>query len=151
MFYIRIEKGLPKEISDKNPGSGPHWIKGATKLSKATGWLSSRDFASFADAESMVKYLVAMTGETYLPVDEGSGTYPRYRVIKAPKVGDEVSRCFNGDYYPCGKITKITPTWQVTTDGGQKFRRFKASGGWRETGRGFWMVAGVHDERNPSF
>jgi hypothetical protein len=99
----------------------------------------------------MSAYLTAMTGRTYLGVDEGAHTYPRFRVIEAPAVGDEVSKSFNGDSYPCGKIVKITPTWQVTTDQGVKFRRYKETGGWRQVGGSFWMIAGANNDRNPHF
>ena len=151
MIYIRVENGRPVEVSDKHPGCGDHWVETGMHLKNVTGWMSSRDFNSFEDARTMAAYLTALTAKIHLPVDEGRGTYPRFRVIEAPKIGDEVSKSFNGDSYPCGKIVKITPTWQVTTDQGSKFRRYKETGGWRETGRGFWMIAGVHDERNPHF
>ena len=151
MFYIRVENGRPAETSDSHPGCGPHWVGSGMHLKNVTGWMSSRDFNSFEDARTMAAYLTAMKAQTFLPVDEGNGTYPRFRVIEAPAVGDEVSRSFNGDSYPCGKITKITPTWQVTTNQGSKFLRYKETGGWREAGRGFWMIAGTVDERNPHF
>ena len=150
MFYILLDSnGLPTRIAECHPkGEG----FADTRLSKPrNGWITSRDFATFGCAVTMSRYLTAMTGDTYLPVDEGAGVWPRYRVVAAPKVGDEVSKTFNGDSYPCGKIAKVTPTWQVTTDTGIKFRRFKQTGGWREAGRGFWMTAGVHNERNPHF
>lgn len=83
-------------------------------------------------------------------------------------VGDEVSYGFNGDYYPCGIISKITKRY-ITTDTGAKFYIAKAphvvyanlddtektiemrdvmqlvSNKW------FRMVAGHVNKRNPSF
>lgn len=149
VFYIQVERGLPVQLCPTHPGCGDHWVKRDQPLSTASGWMSSRDFRTFEDARSMAAYLTALTGTTYLPADEGSGVWPRYRVVQPPKVGDAVSRSFNGDSYPCGTITKVTPSWQVTTSTGAKFRRYKETGGWREAGRGFWLVAGHHDETNP--
>jgi hypothetical protein len=150
MFYIRIERGLPVEICEKGPGCGPHWLK-LPLTRDSNGWIHSRDFPSYGSAQAISVYLTAMSGRTYLPTDEGPGCSPRYRIIEAPQVGDEVSKGFNGDYYPVGKITRITPTWQVTTDQGNKFRRYKNTSGWRAEGGTWWMVNGVHDERNPHF
>lgn len=151
MKYIRVERGRPVEVSATHPGCGDHWVRQSEPLSQATGWMSSRDFKDLDAARTMATYLTAFTGRTYLPADEGDGVWPRYRVVEAPKVGDEVSRSFNGDTYPCGKVTKVTRTWQVTTDTGATFRRYKQTGGWREAGRGFWLIAGNHYEQNPHF
>ena len=151
MIYIRVENGRPVEISEKHPGCGDHWVETGMHLKNATGWMSGRDFNSFEDARTMAAYLTALKAVQFLPVDEGSGTYPRFRVIEAPKVGDLVSKSFNGDSYPCGTVTKITPTWQITTDEGGKFRRYKETGGWRAEGGTWWMTAGHIDERNPHF
>lgn len=151
MFYIRLHNGLPREVTNTHPDhDSGQWAKNPNS-GKARGWMTSRDFDSFESAKKIAGYLSFMTGATYLPADEGESISPRYRVIKAPALGEDVSKSFNGDSYPCGKIVKITPTWQVTTSDGSKFRRFKETGGWREAGRGFWMVAGIHDERNPHF
>lgn len=151
MIYIRVENGRPVEVSATNPGCGDHWVYTGLPLKNATGWMSSRDFFSFEDAQTMSSYLTAMTGTMWLAADEGRGVYPRFRIVEAPKVGDKVSKSFNGDSYPCGEITRITPTWIVTTSDGSKFRRFKESGGWREQGRGFWMIGGHVYEQNPHF
>jgi hypothetical protein len=149
MFYIHLNNGLPQEVKPSYPGNNVQWADRDSKGS--TGWMSSRDFDTREQADAMARYLTAMTGDAYLGVDEGPGTSPRYRIVKAPKVGDPVSMSFNGDTYPCGRIVKITPTWIVTTDTGKKFRRWKETGGWREQGRGFWLVSGHIDELNPHF
>lgn len=151
MFYIRLHNGLPREITNTFPDhDSGEWAK-EPHSGKACGWMSSRDFENREQADTMSKYLTAMTGKTYLGVDEGSGVSPRYRVVKAPKLGEKVSKTFNGDTYPCGEIVKITPTWIVTTSTGHKFRRFKETGGWREAGRGFWLTGGHVYEQNPHF
>ena len=151
MLYIRLENGLPVETTEKHPGCGPDiWVNlRKIALASANGWISARDFESKIDADAMAQYLTAMKGAPYLGCDAGSGHYPRYTVVAAPRLGDEVSYGFNGDYYPCGKITRITKGWRVTTDGGKTFNRYKETGGWRMVGGTWWMVDGVVDERNP--
>ncbi len=146
MFYILLKNGLPIRVSDELP-KGEKWADDV----KGTGWFHSRDFENTKQAARMAGYLTFMTGTTYLAADEGPGVSPRYRIVKAPAIGEKVSKSFNGDTYPCGEIVKITPTWIVTTSTGQKFRRWKESGGWREQGRGFWMVPGHIYEQNPHF
>ena len=151
MMHIRVEAGRPVEISKEYPGCGDHWVPHGKPLAMSTGWMSVRDLASVGDACTMAAYLTAMTGATWLPVDEGRHCSPQFRVTEAPKMGDTVSKSFNGDSYPCGEITRITKTWQITTDQGVKFRRHKETGGWRQEGGTWWMIAGEHDERNPHF
>ena len=144
MFYIRFVGGLPVELSNTCPKDGVQWCS-------RDGWQSSRDCESYKQAETWSKYLTAMTGRQFLPADEGAGVWPRYRVIEAPAIGDEVSYSFNGDTYPCGTIVKLTPTWQVTTSDGTQFRRYRNTAGWRRVGGTFWMVKGHIYEQNPHF
>lgn len=113
-------------------------------------WIGRHEIKDFEAATALAASATRLTGETYLPVDQGSGHWPRYDVVKAPKVGDVVSRGFNGDYYPVGTIVKITHNFKrVECNDGTVFWRRKNTGGWRDGG--FWMVQGTRDERNPSF
>ena len=146
MLHIRLEAGFPVEVTSDFPKDGTWCSKGGVD-----GWINRNDIKSFAYAQTLAQILTEKFGTIYLATDAGESTSPRYDVQEAPKVGDKVSKSFNGDSYPCGTIVKITPTWQITTDTGAKFRRYKESGAWRQTGRGFWMISGHHDERNPSF
>jgi len=149
MRFVLLKNGLPIELSDEYPkGDNVVWAK---RKKSGNGWISTRDLESYAEVETLSKYLTAMTGRTFLPTDAGSSTSPRYDVIEAPKVGDPVSYAFNGDYYPCGFITKITPTWQVTTDQGTKFIRRGNSGCWKRPGGTWSMVAGHIDRLSPEF
>ena len=95
--------------------------------------------------------LTLKTDEHHMMVDRGPSTDPRYTVIRTPKVGDPVSRAFNGDYYPDGEIARISPTFKViTTTTGTRFYRHGQSALW--LANGMWsMVRGHRDERNPSF
>lgn len=115
--------------------------------------LSRNDFRSFADAEKVA----ALLGEGYIPTDAGSHVSPRYDVQALPKVGDDVSYGFNGDYYPAGKITSISkgPLFRkvVATNAAGRVHTF-----WRRRKSGSWvmdqtwsLVGGIHNERNPSF
>ena len=85
------------------------------------------------------------------------------------KVGDEVSECFNGDSYPVGKVEKVFKKYVVA--GGKKYSmklvpsieliRNEAGRvvdsdnvlkeGFKGVNSPFWLVAGVVNERNPSF
>lgn len=148
MFYIRFKNGLPVEVANTLRKGEVQWAR----TIKDTGWRSSKEFATYADAKKIAAYLTFLTGDTYIGADNESGSAEaEFKVIKAPSVGDEVSKSFNGDSYPCGVITKITPSWIITTSTGAKFRRYGESGAWREQGRGFWMIYGHVDERNPHF
>lgn len=154
MLYIRLENSIPVEVSTEYPEacrqSPENWARdGFTDKFKANGWLNRTDIKSFAYANTLATLLTEQLGRTFLAADAGPNVSPQYDVIEAPRVGDKVSRSFNGDSYPCGEIVKITPTWQITTSTGKKFRRKGLTAGWREVGRGFWMIGGHVDERNP--
>jgi hypothetical protein len=137
-----------------NPEGISPFVDGGLRKFAGIDYDSVKDqwaWKSFDEVSEVAAKLTAITGVMILPVDQGSGVSPRYRVIRAPVLGDAVSKSFNGDTYPCGYIARITKTWQITTDTGQKFRRYKNTAGWREAGRGFWMVGGHLYEQNPSF
>ena len=154
MIYIRLENFVPVKVSAEHPkcqGDGKAWAFDINGENTGTGWMNRNDIKSFAYASTLAALLTEKLGKLYLPADAGPHTYPQYDVFEAPNVGDEVSRSFYGDTYPCGTITKITPTFQITTSDGTKFRRYKETSGFRQAGRGFWLVAGNHYEQNPSF
>ncbi len=70
-------------------------------------------------------------GEVFIGVDNGESVSPRYDVVKAPKIGDEVSMAFNGDSYPQGKIASISKSYKVITlDNGKRFYRRRETGSW---------------------
>ena len=107
-----------------------------------------QEFHTMAHAEKVAGDL----GPDYVAVDAGEDTWPRYDVIERPKVGDRVSRYFNGDYYPAGSITHVTPKSArvVKTDDGTTFYRRGCSDNWKSSGT--WsMVKGWSNEKNPCF
>lgn len=109
-------------------------------------------FSTFADAlDIAIKARALNNGNDYIATDAGPSCSPRYDVIEVPKVGAEVSQSFNGDMYPCGKIVAISKSLKkITTDTGKVFWRYKQTGSWLVNGYAS-MVAGHHNERNPSF
>ena len=113
--------------------------------------LTRSGICSFAHAEEIAADATKLTNELYIAIDNGDHCYPRYDVIAAPKVGDEVSRSFNGDSYPAGKIVSVSATLkQVKTDTGVIFHRRRQTGVWLNAGT--WGLShGHHNERNPSF
>lgn len=128
----------------------------ADKLVNILNGMSDERLSEYHDAGlrpyvNEAKDLTLRTGNPHMIVDRGPRTHPRYAVVRTPKVGDPVSRAFNGDYYPDGVIIKISPSLKViTTDTGTRFYRWRESGWWRANG--MWsMVHGHHNERNPSF
>lgn len=105
------------------------------------------DFVSLKDAEDVV----ALFGDNYMAVDAGAWVSNQYDVIEKPKVGDVVSRGFNGDYYPAGEIVKISKTMKkITTSTGVVFNRKKLTGCWKAN-ETWTMVPGMKNEKNPSF
>lgn len=109
---------------------------------------TSIDWASFDQVTAIAAKLTELTGKTYLPTDSGHGHY-RFGMTQAPMIGDEVSYTFNGDYYPCGKIEKISKTYYITVSGGKVFRRHQKTSSWLH--HGWTLIKGHRSEQNPSF
>ena len=115
------------------------------------GAINRNDILNMAHAEEIAADATALTGRLHVAADKGSHTSPRYDVIEAPTVGSEVSRGFNGDYYPAGQIIKVSKSLRrVETSDGTVFFRLRQTASWRANGT-WYMTAGTHNERNPSF
>ena len=141
-----IANAVPAEANG-NPNAW--WrLNGETRES---GWASRHDFSSLEIAEKVAAGASKFTGRTYIATDAGEGCYPRFDVIEAPAVGDEVSYAFNGDYCPCGTIVSISKSMKlIVTSTGRKFYRSRLSGAWLNGG--MWsMVAGHINRLNPEF
>lgn len=118
-----------------------------------SNYVNRNDFSSFEMAQAMADKANLLTSDFryFIPVDSGSGSYPRFDVIRAPRVGDLVSQSFNGDSYPRGKIVKISKTLKkITTDTGHIFWRNGNSGQWL-VNRYASMIQGHVREQNPGF
>lgn len=124
------------------------------------GWINRNDISAYQGGAYMLAQQIAdsaskLMGVPYLATDAGDCVSPRYDVIKAPQVGDEVSRSFNGDYYPCGRIVAIQKNYRrIVVDGSARgrliFCRRRESGTW--INKGMWsLLPGVIDKLNPEF
>lgn len=120
------------------------------------GWTTGRECKSYEDAERLARLATedfSAHGQEFLPVDRGSHVWPRYDVIRAPKVGTLVSYSFNGDSYPDGEITKVggTNCSRIYTSTGSVYNRRRNSGSWIKRGGTWSLITGHHNDRNPSF
>ena len=114
-------------------------------------WLYLCNLPSFAVAESVAKQITERTGREYIAADNGTHTSHRYSVGAVPRVGDPVSKGFNGDYYPCGYVKSVSASRKVVeTTTGYRFYRHRQTAAWR-LHKCWWLIAGHRDERNPSF
>jgi hypothetical protein len=117
-----------------------------------SGW----DWPTTARTETIAAQLTEATGELHIAVDHGDHVSPRWDVIRAPAVGDGVSRNFNGDSYPCGKIVKIAADHKQirTQEEGRPVRVFyrrRHSAAWVEAGGTWALVRGHVAAQNPEF
>ncbi len=146
-FKVNANKEII-EVTSEFPQGHKQW---ASSSDDGSGWMTRHDFKSMEDADKIAKSATEATGKVYLPVDSGYGVSPRFDVIEAPTVGDDVSYAFNGDYYPCGQIKSISDSYRViVTTEGQKFYRRRQSANWVH-GKIWSLVDGHRFELNPSF
>lgn len=134
MIYIKITNGTVElsNIDDKTAQS--RW-----------------DWKSYETVQDLAAKLSVTENKLYIGVDKGSSVSPRFDIIEAPAIGDEVSYAFNGDSYPCGKIVKISKSLRrIETDGGKVFYRRKLSGTWLNNHTWALVNGHVHTQ-NPHF
>lgn len=113
--------------------------------------MTRHDWKSYEAACEVAAKVSHVEKELYIGIDNGDNVYPRYDIIKAPVVGDEVSYSFNGDTYPDGKIVRISESMSViATDTGKSYYRRKLTGAWKRH-HTWTLVSGHHYEQNPSF
>jgi hypothetical protein len=139
----------PTPITWLHPAGEPglHWHT-SEEPAKVNSWCVK----SYEHAEKLAKAFTTANKELWLAVDHGPHRGPRYDVTRCPKVGDEVSYGFNGDYYPDGAINTVSKTgFKVVTTTGSVYRRKKKSAGWMKEGGTWSLVLGIHKEKNPSF
>lgn len=171
MRYFKINEALEVvAVSEKYPAECAAVANDASKAfavwarkidgTWGAGWINRNDISQYKGGAMMLAEQIAasatkLTGKAYIATDAGEYVSPRYDVIEAPAVGDDCSKGFNGDYYPVGKITKISKGYkQITVEGPRgvlKFFRRKLTGAWTQTGGTWSLVPGVRDEMNPEF
>ena len=116
-------------------------------LSEELNFISSWDIKTFDEATRLAEEATQVTGRDWLPVDRGDYIAPRFGVVEAPQVGDAVSYTFNGDYYPCGHIIKISDGYyRIQTTTGEVFYRRHHSCTWKQKG-GMWVMVKGHTDR----
>lgn len=122
----------------------------ATIATDTTGPFESVwDWETLDQVVEIANDLTSSTNVLYIPIQR-SNAYPKFDVIKAPAVGDDVSKGFNGDFYPCGKIVRISKTLKrITTSNGDVFYRRAETGAW--IAGAFTLVSGIIDRQNPHF
>lgn len=112
-------------------------------------WQSRWDWSTKQVVDNLAAQITEYADELFIGIDNGASVSPRYDVIRAPKVGAVVSMGFNGDYYPQGKIAKISESLKVITlDNGKRFYRRRETGKWLYE-RTWTLIQGTKDERNP--
>ncbi len=128
-------------------GKAVGFVQSGRGITTESGW----DWSRIEHAQQRAQEMSEATGDLHIAADNGKNCSPRFDVVRVPKVGDEVSRSFNGDSYPCGKISRVSKTYGViTTDTGLKFYRVDQTGYWR-LHKTWWLVQGHIEERNPHF
>lgn len=143
MYYVIFDTiTKPVQVTDEYKVA-----EAARKEGKITK--SRNDLGCMAEAKAMALHATELTGDKFVPVDNGEHHHPRYDFVRAPKVGDEVSYAFNGDYYPAGKVARVSDSLRVVTlEGGRKFYRRRETGSWLNNGT--WsLVQGHVEARNP--
>lgn len=107
---------------------------------------------SFDEAEALALAEQAKHPElVVLAYDHGENVTPRFGITEAPKVGDDVSYGFNGDYYPAGKVEQIGKDYKRIKAGGEWYYRRKLAPRWVKAGGTWGLIKGIRDERNPCF
>lgn len=109
------------------------------------------DWATLERAQELATQVTEAEGKLFIATDAGTGVSPRFDVIEAPRVGDEISYSFNGDTTPDGKIISISKSLRlIISSTGSRYYRKNQSGCWQK-GRMWSMVTGHIEERNPHF
>lgn len=149
MLYIFVnrEAGVLKaaKVDDRS-----YEVRGAERLMYPTGFNGNEHRWDWKTMDAAIE-VATMLGKGFIATDAGPFVSPRYDVIQLPKVGDKVSKEFNGDSYPCGVIVKVSATFKsIRTDGGDVFYRVRQSGSWRNEGTWYLTPGHVH-KQNPSF
>lgn len=112
-------------------------------------WQSRWDWTTKAFVDGLAAQITEYTDELFIGIDNGASVSPRFDIVRAPKVGDEVSMSFNGDCYPQGKIKAISASLKVITlDNGKRFYRRRETGSWVHN-KTWSLIPGKLNTRNP--
>ncbi len=154
---VAVSADLPEEC--RKPGC---WARNPADGSFGAGWCSRWDWSDHPVSPRMFAQQLADSASKlgqgpFMVSDNGPSCSPRFDVVRAPQVGDVVSKGFNGDAYPVGKIASISKGEMklitvVAEDGRKlKFYRKGERAAWVQTGGTWSLMFGTHNDRNPSF
>ena len=137
MLYALTENGAVRMLTSEE-----------AKERNYVGTQSRWDWKSY-DEVCLIAELASDENTLYIGVDRGQSVSPRFDVIHAPKVGDDVSMSFNGDTTEDGNVVKISKSKRViTTSTGHRYYRRGSSGVWLLS-KTWVLISGHHHERNP--
>lgn len=146
MIYVLVDRNTGKVVD-----STTHHPTREDLNHPDVQYQNRNDWKDMATVTRIAAELTELTGELHLPTDATRSTSPRYDVIKAPQVGDEVSGEFNGDSYPQGRILRISGSYRrIETDTGKVFWRVLQTGSWRAE-KTWYLTPGHTYKQNPSF
>ena len=160
MLYIKVNAALEVcGISNEYPENAKpgDWHRKADGT-RGFGWMNRNDIDNMKTAITVARNCTAWAASStkivYMADDRGPSVSPRFDVVRAPAVGDDVSKGFNGDYYPVGKIVRMTPISMrvITVDGPRgklKFWRNGARASWTLSGGTWGLAMGIHNDQNP--
>ena len=160
MKYILLNQGEVVHVIDESPYTGTPVMKefivdGVKITYDEAKRASGADMDSFEEATKIAEQVSKLLVGHWVPFDDGECTSHRFGIIEVPKVGEDVSYGFNGDYYPCGKIVRVTPSLRVIAEDerGNKttFNRRQQTACWKKVGGTWSLVKGIHKEQNPHF
>jgi len=139
-------------------GRGHHPVEfGFKEVSEIFDYQDAELIKAFKEKEGDVYHIIEKPKRGELLAytnDQGVYSEPKttYFVFKMPAVGDKVSYGFNGDWYPCGEIAKISKTFKkIATNTGEIFWRKGEGKSWMREGGTWGMTRGHYNERNPHF
>jgi hypothetical protein len=149
MYYIINPRGELCEVRTPDQDFGQN--DRAKMVEMGYEVLCDWDVKSFNHAKTLAAQASLNVGRKFLPVDRGTHHSPQFGITEMPVVGLEVSRAVNGDYYPEGKVVKVSDSGRrVETDTGVVFWRRNQTGVWVH--HGVWsMVRGHVSRLSPEF
>lgn len=155
-MFILTQNGTPVAITEELPYTGTAKLKDfpGVKYDAVIGPQELHDF-TWARVVDLAAWVTAITVVQHVACSYENCSQ-RHAIVRIPQVGDEVSYGFNGDYYPDGKIGRVTPKLTVVTvdENGKELHRYnrrRETGSWIMSGGTWSLVMGHRNEKNPSF
>ena len=107
-IHILFKNDKPVHLTTKSPWTGTPKL---AEITDADGnnvdydsAKSNHEWKTFEEVDTIAKWATEKYSKEFLGIDDGEWCWPRYGIIEAPAVGDDVSRGMNSDYYYVGKV-----------------------------------------------